>query len=127
MRFAKPTFLASQRRDQLGVCHALECIISLRDPVESQLHYIDATREREGSRFNLLAAIGTRPQVALAPLPAGSPVSPDLFRFDTTSEGPAKATFFPWTVTVRYARTPPFPCLSSGGPQPPPIPAEPQA
>lgn len=60
MRFAKPTFLASQRRDQLGVCHALECIISLRDLVESQPHYIDATQELEESQSNLLAAIGTR-------------------------------------------------------------------
>lgn len=90
MKFAKLTFLASQRRVQLGVYHALELIISLRDLVESQLHYIDATQELEESQFNLLAAIGTRPQVSLAPLPAGSPVSPDLFRFDTTSEGPAK-------------------------------------
>ena len=90
MKLAKLTFLASQRRVQLGIYHALELIISLRDLVEAQLHYVDSTRELEESQFRLLAAIGTRPQVVRTPLPVGPSLPADMFRFDSTPGGSGK-------------------------------------
>lgn len=87
MRLAKLTFLASQRRVQLGVYHALELIISLRDLVDAQLHYIDATRGLEESQFNLLFSVGTRPRITQVPLSVGPTVDPGIFRFDIPSVG----------------------------------------
>ncbi len=90
MSLAKMTFLASQRRVQLGVYHALELIISLRDLVDAQLHYIDSTRALEESQFNLLFSVGTRPRITEVPRPVGPVVDPNLFRFDVPSEKRAR-------------------------------------
>ncbi|MHB1606258.1 MAG: TolC family protein [Leptospirales bacterium] len=81
MELAKMTFLASRRRVQLGVYHSLELIISLRDLVNAQLHYINATQQLEESQFDLLAAIGTQPEIVRTPVPVGPPVQTDLFQF----------------------------------------------
>lgn len=87
MKLAKLTFLASQRRVQLGVYHALELIISLRDLVEAQLHYINATQQFEESQFDLLAAVGTRPEIVRSPVPVGPSVDRNLFRFEANPSG----------------------------------------
>ena len=82
MKLAKLTFLASQRRVQLGVYHALELIISLRDLVEAQLHYINATQQFEEAQFDLLAAIGTEPEIVRSPVSVGPPINRNMFRFE---------------------------------------------
>jgi len=61
VRLAKLTFDATQIRVQLGLFHALELIISLRDLINAQLRYIDIVEEFEASQFRLMAAIGVRP------------------------------------------------------------------
>lgn len=85
MRLARLTFLASRKRVQLGVYHALELIVSLRDLVDAQLKYIEATRQFEEAQFDLLAAIGIRPDMIRVPVPVGPPLNPEFFSF--TSEG----------------------------------------
>lgn len=83
MRLARLTFLASRKRVQLGVYHALELIISLRDLVDAQLKYIEATRQFEEAQFDLLAAIGIRPDMIRIPVSVGPPIKPEFFSFET--------------------------------------------
>ena len=61
VRLAKLTFNATQTRVQLGLFHALELIISLRDLINAQLRYVDIVEAFESSQFRLMAAIGVRP------------------------------------------------------------------
>jgi len=63
VRLAKLTFNATQVRVRLGLYHALELIISLRDLINAQMRYIDIVKEFEASQFHLMAAIGVRPDV----------------------------------------------------------------
>lgn len=73
VRLAKLTFNATQVRVRLGLFHALELIISLRDLINAQLHYVDVVREFESAQFNLMAAIGVRPDFILSPNPVALP------------------------------------------------------
>ncbi len=63
VRLAKLTFDATRVRVQLGLFHALELIISLRDLIHAQLRYISVVEEFESSQFQLMAAIGVRPDL----------------------------------------------------------------
>ncbi len=90
VRLARLTFIASRKRVRLGVYHALELIISLRDLVHAQLKYVDSTESFLKSQFDLLAATGSQPMLIRTPVLADPDATPDLFRFSPKSTYPLK-------------------------------------
>ena len=81
VRLARQTFMASRKRVRLGVYHALELIISLRDLVHAQLKYVDATESFLQSQFDLLAATGSAPELVREPVTIDSRINPSMFTF----------------------------------------------
>ena len=81
VRLARQTFMASRKRVRLGVYHALELIISLRDLVHAQLKYVDATESFLQSQFDLLAATGSAPELVREPVAIDTRINPSMFSF----------------------------------------------
>lgn len=81
VRLANLTFNATQVRVRLGLYHALELIISLRDLIHAQIRYVEIVTEFETAQFQLMAAIGVRPDLVGLGAPAHisglpGPISP---------------------------------------------------
>lgn len=73
VRLAKMTFDATQIRVRLGLYHALELIISLRDLIHAQLRYVGVVSDYETAQFRLMAAIGVRPDLVAVSRPRAVP------------------------------------------------------